>query len=211
MTIREAYNEWAIQYDTNTNRTRDLEARALRELLAPLPFESCLEMGCGTGKNTVWLASRCEGVTAVDFSEKMLALARQKTKTAGVIFVQADLLDAWNFTQSHFDLVTFSLVLEHVADLQPVFEKAVQRLQPGGHLYIGELHPFKQYGGTKARYETDHGTVALTCFVHHLSDFIQAGLAVGLRLVACREYFDEEAGKPPRILALVFQKEGGPQ
>jgi ubiquinone/menaquinone biosynthesis C-methylase UbiE len=48
--VGESYNRWASQYDTNTNRTRDLEATALRELLSAARPERILEMGCGTGK-----------------------------------------------------------------------------------------------------------------------------------------------------------------
>ena len=55
MNIREAYNHWSAQYDTNMNPTRDLEGVALREMLADLSFKQVLEIGCGTGKNTAWL------------------------------------------------------------------------------------------------------------------------------------------------------------
>jgi hypothetical protein len=48
MTIQESYNLWALQYDTNVNKTRDLEAIALRETLRLIPFNNCLEIGCGT-------------------------------------------------------------------------------------------------------------------------------------------------------------------
>ena len=57
MNVQEAYDNWADQYDSNMNKTRDLEAVALRETLAYIPFDTCLEIGCGTGKNTEWL--RC--------------------------------------------------------------------------------------------------------------------------------------------------------
>ena len=52
MSVEQAYNNWAEQYDSNENKTRDLEAKALREVLADMIFENCLEIGCGTGKNT---------------------------------------------------------------------------------------------------------------------------------------------------------------
>ena len=58
MNTREAYNKWSEQYDTNINRTRDLEAVALRKTLSVIPFKRCLEIGCGTGKNTEWLVNR---------------------------------------------------------------------------------------------------------------------------------------------------------
>ena len=65
---QQAYNSWAAQYDTNKNNTRDLEAGALRSVLAAISFDTCLEIGCGTGKNTTWLMQRAQHVTAVDLS-----------------------------------------------------------------------------------------------------------------------------------------------
>ena len=38
MKVQEAYNIWAEQYDTNANKTRDLEALSLRNSLAELKF-----------------------------------------------------------------------------------------------------------------------------------------------------------------------------
>jgi ubiquinone/menaquinone biosynthesis C-methylase UbiE len=55
MSIQKAYDNWSSQYDNNDNKTRDLEARALQETLAGIQFTNCLEIGCGTGKNTAWL------------------------------------------------------------------------------------------------------------------------------------------------------------
>ena len=79
MDNRTAYNQWSKTYDQMKNKTRDLEAEALRSLLGKVAFHSCLEIGCGTGKNTQWLASRASRVTAVDFSEEMIAKAKAKT------------------------------------------------------------------------------------------------------------------------------------
>jgi len=100
MDVQQAYNNWAEQYDTNENKTRDLEARSLREMLAELSFNRCLEIGCGTGKNTEWFISRAEQVTAVDFSEEMLAKARAKIPSASVRFIQADITNHGNFKMS---------------------------------------------------------------------------------------------------------------
>ena len=68
MNIQSAYNAWAETYDTVLNKTRDLEAAAIRQLLADVPFAEVIELGCGTGKNTEWLAATAAHVTAVDFS-----------------------------------------------------------------------------------------------------------------------------------------------
>ena len=78
MSIKESYNSWADQYDTNSNKTRDVENIALRKVLSTIHFDNCLEVGCGTGKNTVWLMEKASKVLAIDFSEAMLKKAKEK-------------------------------------------------------------------------------------------------------------------------------------
>lgn len=208
MNVEQAYNSWAAQYDTNDNKTRDLEARALRDSLEAVSFGNCLEIGCGTGKNTVWLMEKAAQVTAVDLSEEMLARAREKINSPNVQFVQADITRPWTFTKSSYDLITFSLVLEHIEHLAEIFEKAAAVLQPGGHMYIGELHPFKQYTGSKARFETESGLQVVTCFNHHISEFAQQAKKHGFQLVNLDEYFDEDQKEIPRILVLIMRLTG---
>lgn len=208
MDVKEAYNKWAGQYDTNQNKTRDLEAIAIRALLETIAFKTCLEIGCGTGKNTGYLASRANEVLAIDFSDEMLALARNKIIYSNVRFLWADITKAWDFADVEFDLVSLSLVLEHIEDLKHIFSEAAKKIIPGGYLYLGELHPFKQYLGTKARFETDKGTSIVTCFDHHISDFTQAALMNGFSIAKVSEFFDNEHRSGiPRILALLFIKD----
>jgi ubiquinone/menaquinone biosynthesis C-methylase UbiE len=207
MNVQNAYNEWADQYDTNLNKTRDMEALVLRETLGSLVFSSCLEIGCGTGKNTAWLQTKATQVVAVDFSEEMLSKAKEKISQPNVQFLQADITEPWHFVQEPFDVVSFSLVLEHIEDLTSIFKKVADALSPNGYVYIAELHPFKQYSGSKARFETATGTQVVTCFNHHVSDFVIAAKKAGLELVGIDEYFDDQdRNQIPRILQLLFRK-----
>jgi len=208
MSTREKYNAWAAQYDADANRTRDLEGVSLRRMLASLPFAEVLEAGCGTGKNSEWLAGRAKKLLAVDLSEEMLKHAKNKITAPNILFKQADLLGEWNFTDGVFDLVVFSLVLEHIELLAPVLRAAAEKLKPGGHLYIGELHPFKQYTGSLARFEKDGQRIELGCYTHHISDFYAAAAGSGLSLAGLNEWFDEDAKDIPRILSLLFRKNG---
>lgn len=204
---KEAYKHWSALYDTNENKTRDLEAVALREILAEIKFDFCLELGCGTGKNTEWLISKAKQVTAVDLSEEMLAIARQKIKSDRVQFHRVDITQPWTFTRAQYDLVSFSLVLEHIENLDSIFKEASEKTSPGGFVYVGELHPFKQYTGTKARFKSEKGLQVVTCFNHHLSEFIQSAKQNGLRIIEVNEYFDKDDNTAvPRILALLFKK-----
>ncbi len=203
--VSTAYNQWAEQYDTNKNRTRDLEAISLRSALAELNFQHCLEIGCGTGKNTEWLLTKTRCITAVDLSEGMLAKAREKINNQRVQFIQADITQPWEFIRDPVDLATFSLVLEHIEDLDAVFSKLSQVMAPKGYVYVGELHPFKQYLGTKARYETQEGLQIVTCYNHHVSEFFQAAKNHGFQLIHLQEWFDDDHKDLPRILSMIFQ------
>jgi ubiquinone/menaquinone biosynthesis C-methylase UbiE len=207
MNTREAYDNWSAQYDTNVNRTRDLEAIALRSTLANIAFESCLEIGCGTGKNTEWLITKATTITAVDLSDEMLAKAKEKIKPGKVNFIQADITKEWSFVNTAYNLVSFSLVLEHIEDLENIFREVSNAIAKGGYVYIGELHPFKQYAGSKARFETDKGEQVLTCFNHNISDFTGAANRNGFEIVELNEYFDEgDRATVPRIITFLLRK-----
>ena len=207
MDIANAYNSWSAQYDTNDNKTRDLEALALQKILQGKNFKHCLEVGCGTGKNTAWLLTICDQITAIDLSNGMLEIAKNKIQSERVNFIEADITKDWTFAKNTYDLVTFSLMLEHIEDLHAVFQKLSIVTATGSHVYIGELHPFKQYAGSKARFETENGTEVLTCFNHHVTDFIQAATASGYQLIQLEEQFDEgDRSQLPRILNLLFEK-----
>lgn len=205
--IQAAYDRWAEFYDSNKNKTRDTEAIALREMLSGHYFDKCLEIGCGTGKNTLFLAEIAKNVTAVDFSDEMLAKAQLKILSNNVTFKKADINESWHFIDGIYDLVTFSLVLEHIENLNTIFKKVETVTTQGSVVYIGELHPFKQYTGTKARFETGTGIETLTCFDHNISDFHTAASAYGFALEALSEYVDDDAATPiPRILSMTFIK-----
>ena len=206
MSVQKAYDNWSVQYDTNINKTRDLEALALQETLANIEFETCLEIGCGTGKNAAWLLTKAKTITAVDLSTEMLAKAKEKINSEKVNFIQADILQDWNFTNTKYGLISFSLVLEHIENLEPLFEKVSKVIAENGYVYIGELHPFKQYTGTKARYDTDEGEQIVSCFNHHLSDFTQAAKKNGFTIMHIHEYFDEgDRNTIPRILSILLK------
>jgi ubiquinone/menaquinone biosynthesis C-methylase UbiE len=207
MNNQEAYDEWAASYDDMANLVRDTELTAKQSLLKDISFATVLELGCGTGKNTEWLSHTAKRITAVDFSEKMLAVAKARVYKNEVHFVTADINEPWHFLQSPIDLITCSLVLEHIQHLSPIFEKAFSSLQPGGYFYIGELHPFKQYGGSKAKFQKDNNTIVLDCFIHTVADFITIALQHDFDLLIIKEWaYENSQDEMPAILSLLFQK-----
>jgi ubiquinone/menaquinone biosynthesis C-methylase UbiE len=209
MEIHEAYTDWSATYDSDRNLTRDLDQEVTRETLANLNFESILELGCGTGKNTELLAEIGKHVHALDFSAGMIEKAKAKLRLPNVTFEIADITHRWPVGNESFDLVICNLVLEHIKDLSFIFAEASRVLMNAGQFFVCELHPFRQYQGTVARFQRTE-TTEIPAFVHHVTDFINAGSAKRLSMVSMKEsWHAEDDGKPPRLVSFVFEKKSG--
>ena len=210
MTVQQAYTEWSATYDSDRNLTRDLDARVTRQALADLHYQSILELGCGTGKNTSLLATLGAEVRALDFSAGMIEKARARVTAPNVVFELADLTRPWPGADHSFDLIVCNLVLEHIENLDFIFAEAHRVLREGGRFFICELHPFRQYQGTVARFQRADDTTRIAAFTHHITDFLKAALAIGFLLREMNEWWHEEdQGAPPRLISFMFEQGGG--
>ena len=207
MSIEKAYNIWASQYDSNLNLTRDLDKKCTIETLKNLDFKNVLELGCGTGKNTEWLLNKAERIIGLDFSQEMLHKAKAKIFDKRVIFKKADLTKDWEIENNFVDLITASLTLEHIKNLGHIFSQANLKLKKNGLFFISELHPFKQYSGSKASYETENGIKELEVYIHDISEYIDTAKNNGFQLIVLKEWFDESSeNEIPRLISFVFKK-----
>lgn len=205
MTVRDAYNLWATSYDTDRNLTRDLDQQVTRAVLGGLRCGAILELGCGTGKNTEFLAQIGTHVYALDFTEGMIRQAQAKVRQPNVRFTLADLTQPWPVADHAIDLVVCNLVLEHIADLPSIFAEAARCLAPSGRFFVCELHPFKQYLGSKARLQHEGEQIAPPAFMHHMSAFFDAAAATGFTLTRLQEWWDEpDQQAPPRLVSFLF-------
>jgi malonyl-CoA O-methyltransferase len=207
--IAAAYNDWAETYDRQPNRTRDLAAMALRQFDLKLEGRKVIEVGCGTGRNTEWLAERAAELVGLDFSEAMLARARARVNDPRVRFVQHDVRANWPLADASADVIVAMLILEHVEHLETVFSEAARVLRSGGQFLLCELHPMRQLAGGQAQFSNirtgEHQCVA--AFLHDVSDYVNLGLASGLELQHMGEWRDPgaSAGSDPRLLSLLFR------
>jgi len=207
MDIQGAYNEWSRTYDSDENLTRDLDQKVTQSLLGNLRFDLILEIGCGTGKNTSFLAQIGQTVRAVDFSRGMIEKAREKVQAENVHFSIMDITQKWIFDDQSFDLIICNLVLEHIRDISFVFAAAARTLRPNGQFFINELHPFRQYDGKKARFYRNEEKIEVDAFIHHISDFLHAAKDNGFALVELDEHWHEaDQNKPPRIISFMFER-----
>lgn len=99
-----------------------------------------LDAGCGHGADTLWLAARGWHVTAVDFSETALAIARSTSESVGmdvarrIDWVEGD-LSTWTPLPAHYGLVLSLYV--HVADsVDAMVQRLASGVGRGGTLFL---------------------------------------------------------------------------
>jgi ubiquinone/menaquinone biosynthesis C-methylase UbiE len=205
--VADLYDRWSGSYDEDTNRTRDLAGSVLRRMPV-FSDRDVLELGCGTGRNTEWLAARARRVTGVDFSEGMLRQAEDRIDAGNVSFLRHDLGAALPFDAGSWDVVVFALVLEHMESVENPIADAARMLRPGGSLVICEYHPCRQLAGGQARFRPDAttGEVRIPAYVHLVSDYVDAALSAGLRLSHMEEprHPDDRPESAPRVVMMSF-------
>jgi malonyl-CoA O-methyltransferase len=204
--IARAYDRWARTYDTDANTTRDLDAEVLRRSSLAVYDRDVLELGCGTGKNTVWLAERARRVTAMDFSPGMLEVARTRVPPDRVTIVQHDVRERWPIDGASVDVVVANLILEHLQDVAAIFREAARVLRPGGLMYSCELHPYRQLRGGQAHFtdEWSGEVVFAPAFQHTIAEYVNAAVASGLNVERLDEWTETSAGSTaiPRLLSM---------
>src|SRR5882672_4306154 len=89
--VRTAYDRWATVYDHDANPLQALEGPAVQQAIGDPREFRVLDLGCDTGRHALWLAAAGAAVTAVDFSEGMLAEARRKPGAEAIRFLVHDL------------------------------------------------------------------------------------------------------------------------
>ena len=211
--VASAYDRWATTYDTDANRTRDLDATIVRRHAPSVDGLDVVELGPGTGKNTTWLAERARCVIGLDASPGMLAVARRRISADHVRFVRHDIQMSWPIPSASIDVVIGNLVLEHVGRVSDVFIEAARVLRGAGKLFICELHPIRQFFGGRAHFTdaTSGLTVDIPVVQHSVSEFVNAGLLAGLTLDRIDEWpdgdgADDSEPTPPRLLSVMFSK-----
>ena len=167
-----------------------------------------MEFGCGTGKNTAAFARVARSVLGLDISPDMLAIATDRDLPPHVDLRVIRPDDPWPLPNASADVVTASLVLEHIEALAGVFEEVRRVLRPGGWFWLSELHPARQRRGSKAQFTGPDGrSWSPDCYLHELRDYTRAAEASEMRLGVVREPGD---GAVPRLLVPGFERGAGP-
>ena len=179
------YAQWASTYDTVGNVLQCADDIQLASLLAQFvemtkqaqPSEtkqgsslSILDLGCGTGRNTVKLLqadwNRAVDVVGWDSSQAMLELAKSKcdatlhaqNRNVGIELQQLDIADIRNVGlhfDSFFDGLISTLVLEHI-QIGTYFNVLAKVLKQGSYALVTNMHA-DMGSRSQAGYKTPSG------------------------------------------------------
>jgi ubiquinone/menaquinone biosynthesis C-methylase UbiE len=137
----DAYRRIARVYDTVIEPVLKSARYLALELWPPLPGQSVLDIGCGTGAQLdLYRRAGCR-ITGVDPSPAMVALARQKLGAQA----RVDLGDASRlpYPRRCFDLILMSMVLHEMsAEMRSaVIAEAKRVVRANGGIIVLEYHP----------------------------------------------------------------------
>jgi 2-polyprenyl-3-methyl-5-hydroxy-6-metoxy-1,4-benzoquinol methylase len=114
---------------------------AFRALLPPIAGKRVIDLGCGFGPLSRWLAAAgAVSVLGIDLSEKMLARAVGETDAWQVQFRRAD-LETLTLDPGSAELVVSSMAFHYVADFGRLIRTISSALVPGGDLVFSVEHP----------------------------------------------------------------------
>ena len=113
--------------------------KSVTAIIAPKAGMQILDIAAGTGSSSRPLVDKGAQVTALDFSDGMLAQGRKQNKD--IKFVQGDALKL-PFADNFFDVTTISFGLRNTNDTSLALKEALRVTKSGGRIVIAEFsHP----------------------------------------------------------------------
>jgi ubiquinone/menaquinone biosynthesis C-methylase UbiE len=136
----EKYNEWHQQlagYEADLSGLHHPWHRTVAKLLPDLEKSRVLEIGCGRGDFSIWLADKYpeSHITGVDFSDQAIAIAKAKGATDGPTF-KVENAESLSFPDASFDCVISCECIEHVSFPARMACEVHRVLRPGGRFII---------------------------------------------------------------------------
>ena len=128
---------WDERYATGVRSAEDLEtapAKLVVDTASRLSPGRALDLACGAGRNTLWLASNGWNVTAVDGSQAAIEILRKRATALGLSLTAtvADLQKGeYQLVPNTWDMVTVCYYLQ-----RNLIEPAKESVRPGGCFLI---------------------------------------------------------------------------
>jgi ubiquinone/menaquinone biosynthesis C-methylase UbiE len=135
---------WVDFVRTGKDYTRDgLNNPAAFDLIGDVDGLVVLDLACGEGYNTRFLAERGAKVTGVDFSERLIEYARneEESKKLGIQYCVLDAAHLKGLADSYFDLTTCFMALQDIENYGKAVSEVSRVLKLGGRFVFSIPHP----------------------------------------------------------------------
>ncbi|MFF3420689.1 methyltransferase, FxLD system [Streptomyces sp. NPDC002698] len=193
--------DWSEHYNDGRGfrRLGNEEKGLLVEHAPVLEGGRALDIGCGTGELSVYLASLGYTVDGADFAEGALERARaEHAEVEGVRWLSLDveLDDLAALAEDGYDLIVLRLSIAFIRDRTRVLRGLTARLREGGVLVI--ITPIVENTPEERRHIAldENELAALTDGVEHVEQFDAEGLAVLVLRGPAGSFSAEEKGRP---------------
>ncbi|WP_029270578.1 class I SAM-dependent methyltransferase [Virgibacillus alimentarius] len=150
ISTEEAIKRWdryAETYSAAHNEKGDIHKEiflnpTLLSLMGTVKNKKVLDAGCGEGYFSRILAKSEANVTAIDYSEKMLEIAKERTPIDLRIDYKHGSCEDLNFLEDNsFDLIVSNMVIQDFANYEKAFQEMYRLLVNGGYFIFSILHP----------------------------------------------------------------------
>ena len=135
MSLKSTYNKIARNWEQE-HKDDIWWQEGVNKLISILdPESNILDVGCGSGTKALYLTKRGFGVVGIDFSEKMIELAKIKVPTGK--FLVLDLKDL-NQIKKKFDCVFAQAILLHFPkkEIPAMLQLLKNKIKDGSYLYV---------------------------------------------------------------------------
>ncbi len=145
--VKNTWNACGEAFDrfntTADSYSENIERPAIERLTGVLEGARALDLGCGSGAYSLWLAERGARVTGLDLSPVMIRLALEKARKQGaqLDLAAADISRPLPFGESEFDLVLTATALHYIQNLDAFMREVAKVLKPRGRFIASVLHP----------------------------------------------------------------------
>ena len=133
--------------DESNEFHREVVRPKVTELLSPNPADYILDIACGNGNYSSYLAQRGASVVAFDYSKKMIELAkrRQSQYAKQIEFCVADATDRKSILELKrnraFTKAVSNMAIMDITDIEPLLMAVYELLQESGIFVFATQHP----------------------------------------------------------------------
>lgn len=217
--VAAVYNQFGRAYHASRksggrfyNEFLELPA-ALSFIPQDLKDRNVLDAGCGSGFYAREMASRGATVVGIDFSETMIAIAKEENPTDFNIDYRVGDICETTLPDNSMDLILCNYVLENVTDIKKAFKEFYRVLKNKGECVYSVSHPLRaavskkekvndhevwqleNYFDNTARLSDFGGGMKVKKFKHTISDYINSSIAAGFTIEALEEPKPIKAGQ----------------